>query len=154
MTPAVTTDPNSGIPFGENPLNDADWTKNLSLDGAPNFNGVTVSVEELKTLPLNGYMALNREDEGYSIKGTSEEYDAEEEIDRDIQDYCVTGEEGNYYQIGSYATDGSYAMMLNEDIAKEVAEVDAAITTLPDSRKAVVSYEVAQLIIHGGKDEV
>lgn len=34
-------------------------------------------------------------------------------------------------------------------IAKKVAEVDAAITTLPDSRKAVVSYEVAQLIIHG-----
>lgn len=119
VTPAVTTDPNSGIPFGENPLNDVDWTKSLSLDGAPNFNGVTVSVEELKTLPINGYMALNREDEGYSIKGTSEEYDAEEEIDRDIQDYCVTGEEGNYYQIGSYATDGSYAMMLNEDIAKE-----------------------------------
>lgn len=116
VTPAVTTDPNSGIPFGENPLNDADWTKNLSLDGAPNFNGVTVSVEELKTLPINGYMALNREDEGYSIKGTSEEYDAEEEIDRDIQDYCVTGEEGNYYQIGSYATDGSYAMMLDGDI--------------------------------------
>lgn len=39
-------------------------------------------------------------------------------------------------------------------IAKKVAEVDAAITTLPDSRKAVVSYKVAQLIIHGGKDEV
>ena len=39
-------------------------------------------------------------------------------------------------------------------IAKKVAEVDAAITTLPDSRKAVVSYEVAQLITHGGKDEV
>lgn len=39
-------------------------------------------------------------------------------------------------------------------IAKKVAEVDAAITTRPDSRKAVVSYEVAQLIIHGGKDEV
>lgn len=38
-------------------------------------------------------------------------------------------------------------------IAKKVAEVDAAITTLPDSRKAVVSYEIAQLIIHGGKDE-
>lgn len=35
------------------------------------------------------------------------------------EDPCVTGEEGNYYQIGSYATDGSYAMMLNEDIAKE-----------------------------------
>ena len=41
-------------------------------------------------------------------------------------------------------------------IAKKVAEVDAAITALPDSdsRKAVVSYEVTQLIIHGGKDEV
>lgn len=39
-------------------------------------------------------------------------------------------------------------------IAQKVAEVDAAITALPVSRKAVVSYEVAQLIIHGGKDEV
>lgn len=41
-------------------------------------------------------------------------------------------------------------------IAQKVAEVDAAITALPDSdsRKAVVSYEVTQLIIHGGKDEV
>ena len=38
--------------------------------------------------------------------------------------------------------------------AQKIAEVDTAITTLPDSRKAVVSYEVAQLIIHGGKDEV
>lgn len=119
VTPAVTADPSSGIPFWENPLNDDDWTKSLSLDGAPNFNGVNVSLEELKALPISGYMALNREDEGYSIKGTSNEYDAAEEIDRNIRDYCVTGEEGNYYQIGSYATDGSYAMMLNEDIAKE-----------------------------------
>lgn len=39
-------------------------------------------------------------------------------------------------------------------IAQKISEVDTAITTLPDSRKAVVSYEVAQLIIHGGKDEV
>ncbi len=43
-----------------------------------------------------------------------------------------------------------------KSIAQKVAEVDAAITALPDSdsRKAVVSYEVAQLIIHGGKDEI
>lgn len=41
-----------------------------------------------------------------------------------------------------------------KSIAQKVAEVDAAITTLPDSRKAVVSYEAAQLIIHGGKDEI
>lgn len=39
-------------------------------------------------------------------------------------------------------------------IAQKISEVDTAITTLPDSRKAVVSYEVAQLIIHGGKNEV
>lgn len=39
-------------------------------------------------------------------------------------------------------------------IAQKISKVDAAITTLPDSRKAVVSYEVAQLIIHGGKDEI
>lgn len=39
-------------------------------------------------------------------------------------------------------------------IAQKVAEVDAAITTLPDSRKAVASYEVAQLITYGGKDEI
>lgn len=119
VTPSVTEDPNSGVTFGENPLNNTDWTKSLSLDGAPNFNGVNVSLDELKALPISGYMALNREDEGYSIKGTSDEYDTVEEIDRNIQDYCVTGGEGGYYQIGSYATDGSYAMMLNEDIAKE-----------------------------------
>jgi Ca-activated chloride channel family protein len=45
VTPAVTADPNSGIPFWENPLNDDDWTKSLSLDGAPNFNGVNVSLD-------------------------------------------------------------------------------------------------------------
>lgn len=39
-------------------------------------------------------------------------------------------------------------------VAQKISEVDAAITTLPVSRKAVVSYEVAQLIIHGGKDEI
>lgn len=38
--------------------------------------------------------------------------------------------------------------------AQKIAEVDTAATALPVSRKAVVSYEVAQLIIHGGKDEI
>ena len=36
---------------------------------------------------------------------------------------------------------------------QKIAEVDTMVTTLPVSRKAVVSYEVVQLIIHGGKDE-
>lgn len=38
--------------------------------------------------------------------------------------------------------------------AQKIAEVDTVVTVLPGSRKAVVSYEVAQLITHGGKDEV
>ena len=39
-------------------------------------------------------------------------------------------------------------------IAQKISEVETTIATLPASRKAVVSYEVTQLIIHGGKDEV
>ena len=39
-------------------------------------------------------------------------------------------------------------------IAQKISEVETTIATLPASRKVVVSYEVAQLIIHGGKDEV
>ena len=39
-------------------------------------------------------------------------------------------------------------------IAQKISEVETTIATLPASRKAVVSYEVAQLITHGGKDEV
>lgn len=38
-------------------------------------------------------------------------------------------------------------------VAQKIAEVDIAIEKLPDSRKAVVSYEVAQMIIQGGKNE-
>lgn len=39
-------------------------------------------------------------------------------------------------------------------IAQKISGVEAMVTVLPGSRKAVVSYEVAQLIIHGGKNEV
>lgn len=119
VTPSITEDPNSGVTFGENPLNNTDWTKELCLCGAPNFNGVNVSLEELKALPIEGYIALNREDDGYSIKEIHDEYDPEQEIDCNIQDYDVSGEDGVYYQIGSYATDGKYDMMLDADVAKE-----------------------------------
>lgn len=56
VTPAVTTDPNSGIPFGENPLNDDDWTKSLSLDGAPMYNGLCVAMDRIykKSQELGG----------------------------------------------------------------------------------------------------
>lgn len=37
--------------------------------------------------------------------------------------------------------------------AQKIADEDTVVTTLPVSRKAVVSYEVAQLITYGGKDE-
>lgn len=39
-------------------------------------------------------------------------------------------------------------------IAQKISGVEATVTVLPGSRKAIVSYEVARLIIHGGKDEV
>lgn len=39
-------------------------------------------------------------------------------------------------------------------IAQKISDAGTAITTLPVSRKAVVSYEVAQLITYGGKDEI
>ena len=39
-------------------------------------------------------------------------------------------------------------------IAQKISGVEATVTVLPGSRKTVVSYEVAQLITHGGKDEV
>jgi hypothetical protein len=64
-------------------------------------------------------------------------------------------DDGNEYLcLVSPMQDNSVAGL--KGIAQKVAEVDAAITALPDSdsRKAVVSYEVTQLIIHGGKDEV
>lgn len=38
-------------------------------------------------------------------------------------------------------------------IAQKISGVEATVTVLPGSRKAVVSYEVAQMIIQGGKDE-
>lgn len=36
-------------------------------------------------------------------------------------------------------------------IVQKISGVEAMVTVLPGSRKAVVSYEVAQLITHGGK---
>lgn len=39
-------------------------------------------------------------------------------------------------------------------IVQKISGVEATVTVLPGSRKAVVSYEVAQLITYGGKDEV
>lgn len=121
VTPSVTVDPRSGVTFGENPLNDTDWTSELALWRWKNGDDtkVNVSLDELKSLPINGYIALNREDEGYSIKEVHDEYDSEKEPDRNIQYYCVLGENGIYYQIGSDATDGSYVMMLDADVAKE-----------------------------------
>ena len=70
VTPSVTVDPHSGVTFGENPLNDTDWTSELALWRWKNGDDtkVNVSLDELKSLPTNGYIALNREDEGYSIK--------------------------------------------------------------------------------------
>lgn len=47
--------------------------------------------------------------------------------------------------------DNSFAEL--KDIAQKISEADTTIATLPASRNAVVSYELVQLITHGGKDE-
>lgn len=42
VTPSVTEDPNSGVPFGENPLNNTNWTNKLALWKDGNNNEVSV----------------------------------------------------------------------------------------------------------------
>lgn len=51
---------------------------------------------------------------------------------------------------GDYAKNSATEL---KAIAQKISGVEATVTELPGSRKAVVSYEVAQLITYGGKDE-
>lgn len=91
VTPTVTADPSSDIPFWENPLNDDDWTKSLSLDGAPNFNGVNVSLEELKALPISGYMALNSVTSIYVFPDANESYISHIDASSIVDGYVGSG---------------------------------------------------------------
>ena len=116
-------------------------------------------VRELNMLAL--YSRLNKEQSHalqqalatfYEILFSSKDKDKIDDTVLFAPDISFDDDGNGYLCLVRPMQDNSVAGL--KGIAKKVAEVDAAITTLPDSRKAVVSYEVAQLIIHGGKDEV
>lgn len=116
-------------------------------------------VRELNMLAL--YSRLNKEQSHalqqalatfYEILFSSKDKDKIDDTVPFTSDISFDDDGNGYLCLVRPMQDNSVAGL--KGIAKKVAEVDAAITTLPDSRKAVVSYEVAQLIIHGGKDEV
>ena len=88
----------------------------------------------------------------YEILFSSKDNDKIDDTVPFIQDISFDDDGNGYLCLVRPTQDNSVAGL--KGIAKKVAEVDAAITTLPDSRKAVVDYEVAQLITHGGKDKV
>lgn len=116
-------------------------------------------VRELNMLAL--YSRLNKEQSHalqqalatfYEILFSSKDKDKIDDTVLFTPDISFDDDGNGYLCLVRPMQDNSVAGL--KGVAKKVAEVDAAITTLPDSRKAVVSYEVAQLIIHGGKDEV
>lgn len=115
--------------------------------------------EELNMLAL--YSRLNKEQSKtlqealatfYDILFSSKDKTRVSETVPFAPDVSFDDDGNEYLCLVSPMQDNSVAGL--KGIAQIISEVDTAITTLPDSRKAVVSYEVAQLIIHGGKDEV
>lgn len=116
-------------------------------------------VKELNMLAL--YSRLNKEQSKTLQEALATFYDilfnsnGKDKIDETVPfapDVSFDDDGNEYLCLVSPMQDNSVAGL--KGIAQIISEVDTAITTLPDSRKAVVSYEVAQLIIHGGKDEV
>lgn len=88
----------------------------------------------------------------YEILFSSKDNDKIDDTVPFIQDISFDDDGNGYLCLVRPTQDNSVAGL--KGIAKKVAEVDAAITAIPVSRKAVVDYEVAQLITHGGKDKV
>lgn len=118
-------------------------------------------VRELNMLAL--YSRLNKEQSHalqqalatfYEILFSSKDKDKIDDTVPFAPDISFDDDGNGYLCLVRPMQDNSVAGL--KGIAQKVAEVDAVITALPDSdsRKAVVSYEVTQLIIHGGKDEV
>lgn len=116
-------------------------------------------VKELNMLAL--YSRLNKEQSHalqqalatfYEILFSSKDKDKSDDTVPFTPDISFDDDGNEYLCLVSPMQENSIANL--RAIAQKISEVDTAITTLPDSRKAVVSYEVAQLIIHGGKGKV
>ena len=115
--------------------------------------------EELNMLAL--YSRLNKEQSKTLQEALATFYDilfnsnGKDKIDETVPfapDVSFDNEGNGYLCLVKPTQENSIANL--RAIAQKISEVDAKITALPASRKAVVSSEVAQLIIHGGKDKV
>lgn len=116
-------------------------------------------VRELNMLAL--YSRLNKEQSHalqqalatfYEILFSSKDKDKIDDTVPFTPDISFDDDDNGYLCLIRPMQENSVANL--KDIIQKISKVDATIAVLPVSRKAVVSYEVAQLIIHGGKDEV
>lgn len=132
---------------------------NTSVTVIEEINNQFLIVRELNMLAL--YSRLNKEQSHalqqalatfYEILFSSKDKDKSDDTVQFTPDISFDDDGNEYLCLVSPMQENSIANL--RAIAQKISEVDTAITTLPDSRKAVVSYEVAQLIIHGGKGKV
>lgn len=132
---------------------------NTSVTVIEEINNQFLIVRELNMLAL--YSRLNKEQSHalqqalatfYEILFSSKDKDKSDDTVPFTPDISFDDDGNEYLCLVSPMQENSIANL--RAIAQKILEVDTAITTLPDSRKAVVSYEVAQLIIHGGKGKV
>lgn len=132
---------------------------NTSVTVIEEINNQFFIVRELNMLAL--YSRLNKEQSHalqqalatfYEILFSSKDKDKSDDTVPFTPDISFDDDGNEYLCLVSPMQENSIANL--RAIAQKISEVDTAITTLPDSRKAVVSYEVAQLIIHGGKGKV
>lgn len=132
---------------------------NTSVTVIEEINNQFLIVRELNMLAL--YSRLNKEQSHalqqalatfYEILFSSKDKDKSDDTVPFTPDISFDDDGNEYLCLVSSMQENSIANL--RAIAQKISEVDTAITTLPDSRKAVVSYEVAQLIIHGGKGKV
>lgn len=132
---------------------------NTSVTVIEEINNQFLIVRELNMLAL--YSRLNKEQSHalqqalatfYEILFSSKDKDKSDDTVPFTPDISFDDDGNEYLCLVSPMQENSIANL--RAIAQKISGVDTAITTLPDSRKAVVSYEVAQLIIHGGKGKV
>lgn len=132
---------------------------NTNVTVIEEINNQFLIVRELNMLAL--YSRLNKEQSHalqqalatfYEILFSSKDKDKSDDTVPFTPDISFDDDGNEYLCLVSPMQENSIANL--RAIAQKISEVDTAITTLPDSRKAVVSYEVAQLIIHGGKGKV
>lgn len=132
---------------------------NTSVTVIEEINNQFLIVRELNMLAL--YSRLNKEQSHalqqalatfYEILFSSKDKDKIDETVPFAPDISFDDDDNGYLCLIRPMQENSVANL--KDIIQKISKVDATIAVLPVSRKAVVSYEVAQLIIHGGKDEV